>query len=82
MTPGTLVAAVGCTPALAVRYAEHLAETCRLFDITGPARQAAFLAQIGHESAGLRYMEEIADGSAYEGRGDLAICGIDRACRC
>jgi predicted chitinase len=28
-------------------------------------------AQIGHESGGLRYMEEIADGSAYEGRTDL-----------
>lgn len=37
---------------------------------TGP-RIAQYFAQIGHESAGLRYMEEIADGSAYEGRGDL-----------
>lgn len=34
-------------------------------------RAAMFCAQIGHESAGLRYMEEIASGSAYEGRGDL-----------
>lgn len=34
-------------------------------------RVAMFCAQIGHESAGLRYMEEIADGSAYEGRSDL-----------
>ncbi len=34
-------------------------------------RQAAFLAQIAHESAELRYMEEIASGAAYEGRRDL-----------
>src|SRR5690606_28021073 len=40
-------------------------------EITTPARMAAFLAQLGHESLDLRYMEEIADGSAYEGRRDL-----------
>jgi len=34
-------------------------------------RQTAFLAQLAHESAELRYMEEIADGSAYEGRRNL-----------
>ncbi len=34
-------------------------------------RAAMWLAQIGHESGGLRWMEEIADGSAYEGRADL-----------
>jgi len=34
-------------------------------------REAAFIAQLGHESADLRYMEEIANGSAYEGRKDL-----------
>ena len=34
-------------------------------------RAAMFLAQIGHESMGLRYMEEIASGAAYEGRKDL-----------
>lgn len=32
---------------------------------------AYFLGQCGHESAGLRYPVEIADGSAYEGRQDL-----------
>ena len=30
-----------------------------------------FLAQIGHESAGLTYTKEIASGKAYEGRKDL-----------
>lgn len=34
-------------------------------------RIAMWCAQVGHESGGLRYMEEIADGSAYEGRADL-----------
>lgn len=34
-------------------------------------RAAMWCAQIGHESAGLRYMEEIADGAQYEGRSDL-----------
>jgi putative chitinase len=36
-----------------------------------PARQAAFLAQIAHESGSLRYVREIASGAAYEGRADL-----------
>jgi predicted chitinase len=34
-------------------------------------RIAMWCAQIGHESGGLKWMEEIADGSAYEGRNDL-----------
>jgi len=34
-------------------------------------RIAAFVAQIGHESGGLKYFEEIASGEAYEGRSDL-----------
>jgi len=36
-----------------------------------PARVAAFLAQIAHESGELRYVREIASGEAYEGRKDL-----------
>ena len=41
------------------------------FEINTPARQAAFLAQIAHESGSLRYVKEIASGAAYEGRKDL-----------
>lgn len=41
------------------------------FEITTELRAAAFLAQLAHESGELRYMEEIASGSAYEGRRDL-----------
>ena len=40
-------------------------------NINTPMRQAAFLAQLAHESGQLRYFEEIASGAAYEGRGDL-----------
>lgn len=39
--------------------------------ITTVERAAMLAAQLGHESVGLRYMEEIADGSAYNGRRDL-----------
>lgn len=39
--------------------------------ITTRRRAAYFLAQVLHESAGLRYFEEIASGSDYEGRRDL-----------
>lgn len=34
-------------------------------------RAAMWCAQLGHESVGLKYMEEIASGAAYEGRRDL-----------
>ena len=34
-------------------------------------RLAAYCAQISHESGGLKYFEEIRDGSDYEGRKDL-----------
>lgn len=41
------------------------------FGINTPLRQAAFLAQVGHESGQLRYVRELASGAAYEGRADL-----------
>lgn len=41
------------------------------FDINTPARQAAFIAQLAHESGSLRYVKELADGHGYEGRSDL-----------
>lgn len=41
------------------------------FGIDTSARQAAFLAQIAHESGSLRYVAELASGDAYEGRKDL-----------
>lgn len=41
------------------------------FEINTPARQAAFIAQIAHESGQFRYVRELAGGAAYEGRADL-----------
>ena len=41
------------------------------FSINTPARMRHFLAQIAHESGGLRWMKELASGDAYEGRKDL-----------
>jgi putative chitinase len=41
------------------------------FGIGTPPREAAFLAQIAHESGQLRYVRELASGAAYEGRKDL-----------
>jgi len=62
---------MGCGQERALMFARSLAEACERFDINTPARLAAFLAQIGHESGGLRYVSELASGEAYEGRKDL-----------
>jgi spore coat assembly protein SafA len=52
-------------------YLPHLNAAMAEAHINTPARKAAFLAQLAHESGELRYMEEIASGAAYEGRRDL-----------
>jgi len=41
------------------------------FEITTHKRMRQFLPQIGHESGGLQWMQEIATGDAYEWRRDL-----------
>jgi predicted chitinase len=48
-----------------------LNDCLRRFNINTPARIRHFLAQVGHESGGLRWMLELASGDAYEGRQDL-----------
>jgi putative chitinase len=48
-----------------------LIDAMKEFCIDTPLRIAAFVAQIGHESGSLRYVEEIASGKAYEHREDL-----------
>lgn len=55
----------------AQRYAPLLCAAMEEFDICSKRRRCAFLAQLAHESAELRYMEEIASGQDYEGRADL-----------
>lgn len=57
-----------------IKLEEHLPycnDTLQKFGINTPLRIQHFLAQIAHESMGLKYMSEIASGQAYEGRKDL-----------
>ncbi len=73
MTAETLSTAMGHALPLD-RYRRLLpAVTCALLqaDCTTVDRAAMWLAQIGHESGGLQWMQELADGWAYEGRADL-----------
>jgi len=64
--------AVGCiSPANVQRFTPFLMETCSKYGITTPVSQLCFLAQVSHESGGFFYTEELASGTAYEGRKDL-----------
>lgn len=53
------------------RYLDFLNDAMDEYAINSPLRQAAFLAQLAHESGELRYVRELASGRAYEGRLDL-----------
>lgn len=73
VTPELLSQAMGGAVSLE-RYAQLLPGVLNCLaacDASNEKRVAEWIAQIGHESCGLKYMEEIADGSAYEGRTDL-----------
>ncbi|MAF04965.1 MULTISPECIES: glycoside hydrolase family 19 protein [unclassified Herbaspirillum] len=71
MTPDQLRKIMPQAGAKADVFAGPLTDAMAEFDISNKARQAAFIAQIGHESGQLRYVRELASGSAYEGRKDL-----------
>lgn len=60
-----------CPTSKRADYLPFIQQAMAEFDITSYLRETAFLAQLAHESAELRYMEEIASGAAYEGRKDL-----------
>jgi putative chitinase len=51
--------------------AEAMPMMADLYRINTPRRQAQFLAQLAHESAGFKTTTEYASGKAYEGRRDL-----------
>jgi len=59
MTPKELARATGARIDRATEWLPHIAAAMAEFDITTPARQAAFLAQIGHESGGLHWVVEL-----------------------
>src|SRR4051812_45809152 len=72
-----LASATGAGVVRAQGWLAHVQRTLDVYHINTRARAAAFLAQIGHESAGLRFTTEIwnpaqvpAQGR-YEGRADL-----------
>ncbi len=52
-------------------FLDPLNDAMHWYDINTPLRQAAFLAQIAHESGSLKYVSEIASGKAYNHRSDL-----------
>jgi putative chitinase len=75
MTPERLSAAVGCSIHRAAIWAEPLSFAMAEHAIDTAERQAAFLAQIGHESGRLQYVKELWGPTPvqvrYEGRTDL-----------
>ncbi len=75
MTPQDLARATGARIDRATEWLPHIEAAMDEFDINTPERQAAFLAQIGHESGGLHWVTEIWGPTdtqrRYEGRADL-----------
>lgn len=75
MSAQVLAAALGIPDQRAKAWFPHLHAAMVAYQIVSPKRQAAFLAQIGHESGRLRYTSEIwgptTAQARYEGRADL-----------
>lgn len=75
MTPQQLAAAMRIKLGRAAMWAPWLTQAMDAYEIDNKARQAPFLAQIGHESGGLAWASEIwgptPAQARYEGRLDL-----------
>jgi len=75
MTPSELASATGARLDVATVFQPIIDNAAPDFDINTPARLAAFLAQVGHESGGLHWLTELWGPTAaqmgYEGRLDL-----------
>ena len=59
MSPELLARCLEATLPRAVMWSRYLTSSMEEFEINTPVRQAAYMAQIGHESLGLRYMAEM-----------------------
>jgi len=66
ITLSQLTAIMPQAGARAARFLPALNDAMAEFGIDTPARQAAFLAQVAHESGSLRYVRELASGEAYD----------------
>jgi len=53
------------------KFIDPINKTLVEFDVNNLLREAAFIAQIAHESGELLYVRELASGDAYENRKDL-----------
>lgn len=71
LTAEQIAKATGSNLERAETFRPYLNRYMDKYSISTPNRVLAFLSQIGHESGGLKYTEEIASGNAYEGRSDL-----------
>jgi putative chitinase len=75
VTPKELALATGARIDRATTFLPFLEDAMHEFNVSTPERQAAFLAQIGHESGGLHWLVELwgptASQSRYEMRYDL-----------
>lgn len=54
-----ILLSLGVAPATATAWAERIAAAMAAYDISTPARQAAFLAQLAHESGRFRFTVEL-----------------------
>ena len=75
MTPEILSACTGARIDIARTFAPFVSDAMTEFGIDTPSRQAMFLANVGHESGGLRFLRELWGPTktqlCYEGREDL-----------
>jgi putative chitinase len=75
MTPQELAVCTGARIDRATEFLPFLEDAMHEFQINTPQRQAAFLAQVGHESGGLHWLVELWGPTdtqrRYEGRYDL-----------
>lgn len=71
MNLGQIKEATCSATVCAEKFMQFINDTCNKYQINTPVRQLCFLAQLGHESGGLFYTEELASGAAYEGSKNL-----------